>query len=233
MWESSVVERNTLIHSEKEKETRKVLLSLAKSIQERDIVTYGHSRRVAVYSQRLARYLGWTRKEARDLALAALVHDLGKTWIGNDILNKSEALSTEERRKMERHPVIGARILIGCDVHPFYVQTVLHHHESWNGNGYPVGLKGEEIPLSARILAIADVYDVLTSQRPYKVASTMQEARERLIAGTGMNFDPVLIQAFVQLMDINPNFTLAQPICAIDLKDIPQPSLYNIYITGS
>jgi putative two-component system response regulator len=233
MWESSVVERNTLIHSEKEQETRKVLLSLAKSIQERDIVTYEHSRRVAVYAQRLARYLGWTRKEARDLALAALVHDLGKTWIGNDILNKSEALSTEERRKMERHPIIGARILIGCDVHPFYVQTVLHHHESWNGNGYPVGLKGEEIPLSARILAIADVYDVLTSQRPYKVASTMQEARERLVAGTGMNFDPVLIQAFVQLMDINPNFTLAQPICAIDLKDMPQPSLYDIYTTGS
>ena len=233
MWESSVVERNTLIHSEKEQETRKVLLSLAKSIQERDIVTYEHSRRVAVYAQRLARYLGWTRKEARDLALAALVHDLGKTWIGNDILNKSEALSTDERRKMERHPIIGARILIGCDVHPFYVQTVLHHHESWNGNGYPVGLKGEEIPLSARILAIADVYDVLTSQRPYKVASTMQEARERLVAGTGMNFDPVLIQAFVQLMDINPNFTLAQPICAIDLKDMPQPSLYDIYTTGS
>ena len=233
MWESSVVERNTLTHSEKEKETRKVLLSLAKSIQERDIVTYEHSRRVAVYSQRLARYLGWTRKEARDLALAALVHDLGKTWIGNDILNKSEALSAEERRKMERHPVIGARILIGCDVHPFYVETVLHHHESWNGRGYPVGLKGEEIPLSARILAIADVYDVLTSQRPYKAPSTMQEARERLIAGTGMNFDPVLVQAFVQLMDANPDFTLSQHVYTIDLKDMRQPSLYNMYIAGS
>ena len=233
MWESSVVERNTLIPSEKEKETRKVLLSLAKSIQERDIVTYEHSRRVAVYAQRLARNLGWTRKEARDLALAALVHDLGKTWIGNDILNKSEALSAEERRKMERHPIIGARILIGCDVHPFYVQTVLHHHESWNGNGYPVGLKGEEIPLSARILAIADVYDVLTSQRPYKAASTMQEAQERLIAGMGMNFDPVLVQAFVRLMDANPNFTLSQRIYTIDLKNMQQPSLYNMYIAGS
>ncbi len=233
MWESSVVERNTLIHSEKETETRKVLLSLAKSIQERDIVTYEHSRRVAVYSQRLARYLGWTRKEARDLALAALVHDLGKTWIGNDILNKSEALSTEERRKMERHPIIGARILIGCDVHPFYVETVLHHHESWNGNGYPVGRKGEEIPLSARILAIADVYDVLTSQRPYKPASTMQQARERLIAGTETNFDPVLVQAFVQLIDANPNFTLSGQIYRIDLKDMQSPSLYNLYITGS
>jgi HD-GYP domain-containing protein (c-di-GMP phosphodiesterase class II) len=92
MWESRAVGIKYPIHLEKEKETRKVLLSLAKSIQERDIVTYEHSRRVAVYAQRLARYLGWARKDARDLALAALVHDLGKTWIGNDILNKSEAL---------------------------------------------------------------------------------------------------------------------------------------------
>ncbi|GAC1360786.1 MAG: hypothetical protein NVS2B12_15110 [Ktedonobacteraceae bacterium] len=209
-----------------------MLLSLARSIQERDIVTYEHSRRVAVYAQRLARYLGWTRKEAHDLAVAALVHDLGKTWIGNDILNKSEALSVEERRKMERHPVIGARIMIGCDVHPFYVETVLHHHESWNGQGYPVGLKGEEIPLSSRILAIADVYDVLTSQRPYKAPSSVQEARERLIAGTGTNFDPILVQAFVQLIDSKPNFTIVQRMYAIDLKDLQRPALYDVYVTG-
>ncbi len=234
MWESSVVEKNTFTLSEKEKETRKVLLSLAKSIQERDIITYEHSRRVAVYAQRLARHLGWNRREARDLALAALVHDLGKTWIGNDILNKSEALSAEERRKMERHPVIGARILIGCDVHPFYVETVLHHHESWNGHGYPVGLKGEEIPLGARILAIADVYDVLTSQRPYKAPSTVEEARERLIAGTGTNFDPALLQAFVQLTDSSPGFTLSQNISPINLRDISgSSSLHDMYIADS
>ena len=129
------------IHIERDRETRKVLLAFAKSIQERDIITYEHSRRVATYAQRLARYMGWSRRDARDLALAALVHDLGKTWIANDILNKSAALSEEERRKMERHPVIGARILIGCDVHPFYVETVLYHHEAWNGRGYPVGLQ--------------------------------------------------------------------------------------------
>src|SRR3981081_4166995 len=157
-------------HFEKDRETRKILHSFARSIQERDIVTYEHSRRVATYAQRTARYLGWSRRNARDLALAALVHDLGKTWIANDILNKSEALSDDERRAMQRHPVIGARILIGCDVDPFYVETVLYHHEAWNGRGYPTGLHGEEIPQSARILSVADVYDVLTSQRPYKAA---------------------------------------------------------------
>jgi putative nucleotidyltransferase with HDIG domain len=211
MWESRVVEVKYLAHLEQEKETHKVLLSLAESIQQRDIVTYEHSRRVAIYTERLARQLGRSKREAQDYALAALVHDLGKTWIGNDILNKSDVLSDEERRKMERHPVIGARILIGCDVPPLYVETVLHHHESWNGHGYPAGLRGEEIPLSARILTVADVYDVLTSQRPYKAPLSLTEARERLIAGSGTNFDPAILQAFIHLLDVTPDFTLSLP----------------------
>ncbi|GCE04867.1 HD-GYP domain-containing protein [Dictyobacter aurantiacus] len=210
-----------------------MLLSLAQSIQERDIVTYEHSRRVAVYAQRLARYLGWSRREARDLALAALVHDLGKTWIGNDILNKSAALSREERLKMERHPITGARILIGYEVHPFYVEAVLYHHESWNGQGYPARLKNEEIPFSARILTVADVYDVLTSQRPYKAPLSMDEARERLLAGSGTNFDPAILQAFVHLLDITPDFTLTQHVCDISLKNLRQPGFYNMFIAGS
>jgi putative nucleotidyltransferase with HDIG domain len=207
---------------DREWENRQVLLSFANSIQERDIVTYDHSRRVATYAQRLARYLGWSRRDARDLALAALVHDLGKTWIANDILLKSEALSEEERRTMERHPVIGARILIGCDVHPFYVETVLYHHEAWDGRGYPTGMKGEEIPLSARILTVADVYDVLTSQRPYKAALSKDAARERLLLGSSASFDPMIVRAFLNLLDAHPNFTLPQRICAIPAPPNPR-----------
>ncbi len=225
------------IYIERDRETRKVLLAFAKSIQERDIITYEHSRRVATYAQRLARHLGWNRRDARDLALAALVHDLGKTWIANDILNKSAALSEEERRKMERHPIIGARILIGCDVHPFYVETVLYHHEAWNGHGYPVGLQSEEIPLSARILSVADVYDVLTSQRPYKAPLTKDAARDRLLQGSGTSFDPMVVQAFVQLLETTPNFTLPQHIYAISpviphkgSGPLPPP---RSFITGS
>ncbi|HEU5231143.1 MAG TPA: HD domain-containing phosphohydrolase, partial [Ktedonobacteraceae bacterium] len=148
------------------------------------------------------------KREARDLALAALVHDLGKTWITNDILNKSGALSDEERTKMQNHPVIGARMLIGCDVPPFYVEAVLYHHEAWDGHGYPSGLRGEEIPLSARMLAIADVYDVLTSQRPYKAPLSMDVARERLQQGSGRSFDPMVVRAFLRLTETTPNFTL-------------------------
>src|SRR5215470_7806913 len=190
-----------IVHLDLERDNRQVLLSFANSIQERDIVTYEHSRRVATYAQRLARYLGWNRRDARDLSLAALVHDLGKTWIANDILLKADSLSEEERKTMERHPLIGARILIGCDVHPFYVETVLYHHEAWDGRGYPSGLRGEEIPLSARILTVADVYDVLTSQRPYKAPLSTTEARARLLESSGTNFDPMVLRAFVHLVD--------------------------------
>ncbi len=220
-----------------EQEVRQVLLSFASSIRERDIVTYEHSRRVATYAQRLARYVGWNRRDARDLALAALVHDLGKTWIANDILLKSAALSPEERRTMERHPVIGARILIGCDVHPFYVETVLHHHEAWDGHGYPTGLRGEEIPLSARILTVADVFDVLTSQRPYKAPLSLDMARERLLAGSGSSFDPQILRAFLQLLDIYPNFIVPQRLCAISVDvdtlaetgaQTGRPALYSL-----
>src|SRR5215469_292555 len=196
------------VHFDQEQENRRVLLSFANSIQERDILTYDHSRRVATYAQRLARYLGWSRGEARDLALAALVHDLGKTWITNDILNKAAALSDEERRTIERHPVIGARILIGCDIDPFYVEAVLHHHEAWDGRGYPEGLHGEDIPLGARILAVADVYDALTSERPYKAPLSNDAAREWLLLGSAAKFDPTVVNAFLELLNIYPNFTL-------------------------
>jgi putative nucleotidyltransferase with HDIG domain len=204
-----------IAQTEREQETKRVLLSLAHSIQERDIVTYEHSRRVATYVQRLARYIGWSRQDARNLALAALVHDLGKTWITNDILNKSAALSNEERRKMERHPVIGATILIGYEIAPFYVEAVLYHHEAWDGHGYPAGLSGENIPVSARLLAIADVYDVLTSQRPYKRPLTTEDARKRMLQGSATSFDPELLHAFLCLLDQMPNFTLPQHVCGL------------------
>ena len=211
----------------KEREYKQVLHSFARSIQERDIVTYEHSRRVGTYAQRLARYLGWSRREARDLALAGLVHDLGKTWIGNDILLKSDKLSDEERRQMERHPIIGARILIGCDVHPFYVETVLYHHEAWDGRGYPTGLKGEEIPLSARILTVADVFDALTSQRPYKAALSLDAARERLLLGSANSFDPMIVQAFLNLLDEHPNFIIPQHSKAIAPVDADEQDAIN------
>lgn len=201
------------------RETRTMLLSLARSIQERDIITYEHSRRVALYVMRLALSIGWVRADAYDLALATLVHDLGKTWITNDILNKSGALSPEERRTMERHPIIGARILVGYEAPPFFVNTVLYHHEAWDGHGYPSGLHGEQIPLSSRLLSVADVYDVLTSERPYKASLADDVARERILQGSGTSFDPTVVQAFARLLDATPNFKAPQQLCALPKRD--------------
>ncbi len=205
-----------------------VLLSLAQSIQERDRVTYEHSRRVATYVQRLARYIGWNRSDARDLALAAMVHDLGKTWIANNILNKSAALSDIERREMERHPVIGARILIGCEVPSFFVEAVLYHHEAWDGHGYPTGLSGEDIPLSARLLTIADVYDVLTSQRPYKAPLSTYAARDRMLAGASSSFDPQLLDTFLHLLSETPNFVVPQHVCALSHQPVEAMAIVDM-----
>ena len=116
---------------------------------------------------------------------------------------------------MERHPVIGARMLIGCEVDPFFVEIVLHHHEAWDGHGYPDGLHGKAIPLGARILSIADVFDVLTSQRPYKAPLTQEVARERLLLGSDASFDPTLVHAFLHLLDREPNFLLPQLVCSL------------------
>jgi putative nucleotidyltransferase with HDIG domain len=189
--------------------TQHVIYELAKSIRERDMLTYDHSRRVAIYANRIARALGWSRRGARDLALAGLVHDLGKTWIKNAVLHKESALSQDEREEMQRHPVIAARILQIYAAPPELVSVVLHHHEAFDGHGYPDRLAGEGIPLGARILTVADVFDALTSARPYKAAMTTQAARDWIVARAGTHFDPRVAQAFVQLIDERPDFQLS------------------------
>jgi putative two-component system response regulator len=185
-----------------------VIYELAKSIRERDTLTYDHSRRVAIYANRIARSLEWSRRGARDLALAGLVHDLGKTWIKNAVLHKESALSQDEREEMQRHPVIAARILQIYAAPPEIVAIVLHHHEAYDGHGYPDGLAGEAIPLGARILTVADVFDALTSARPYKAAMSTQAARDWIVARAGTHFDQRVVQAFANLVGAHPDFQL-------------------------
>jgi putative two-component system response regulator len=208
-------------------DSRRIVHELARSIRERDIITYDHSRRVATYAQRLARQLGWSRRPAHDLALSALVHDLGKTWIVNEVLFKDSALSSDERLDMERHPAIGARMLEIYGAADFIVAAVRHHHEAFDGRGYPDHLTGAAIPLAARILTVADVFDALTSERSYKAALTCAEACDRLRAGTGTFFDPVVAAAFLALVRTWPDFVLAHRSCPLT----PPPMLRrNIWL---
>jgi putative two-component system response regulator len=204
--------------------TQAIVYDLARSIRERDIITYEHSRRVAVYAYRLAREMGRPRRAGRDLALAALVHDLGKTWVQNAVLHKKSALSTDERQTIEQHPRVGARFLQIYGAPDALVDIVRHHHEAYDGHGYPDGLTGAEIPLGARIVSVADVFDVLTSERPYKQAMDVATARECIAHGAGTHFDPEVVAAFLRLLADNEQFCLPQRMCPLPVRVAPNPT---------
>jgi putative two-component system response regulator len=200
--------------------TQHTIFELGATIRERDLVTYEHCRRVAIYAQRLARHLGWTRRATRDVALAGLVHDLGKTWMKNSILHKESALSNEEWHEMHRHPRIAARMLQAYGVSDQIVTTVLHHHERWDGKGYPDDLAGTEIPESARVLTVADVFDALTSARSYKEPMSLATALDRIAAGAGTQFDPRIAGAFVELVEQHPDFLLPVRVDPLRPEDL-------------
>lgn len=198
--------------------TRRVISELAESIRERDQVTYDHCRRVAIYVNRLARFSGWPRAAARELALAGLVHDLGKTWVRNEVLLKPAALSQNEREMIEKHPVTAAQLLWAFDMPDIILDAVLSHHERWDGRGYPEGRSGEQIPLGARLLSVADVFDVITSPRPYKAAMSVEAARERILEGAGNAFDPCVAETFTRLLDTVPTFLLWAQALPVDAE---------------
>jgi two-component system response regulator RpfG len=182
---------------EVEQRERETLYRLAKAIEYRDVGTGVHLLRMSHYTEMLAEALGMDEEEVGTLTSAAPLHDIGKIGIPDAVLLKRGSLTEEEFSVMRRHPVIGYEIL--RDSHSRFVQMgaliALRHHERWDGSGYPDGLKGDDIPLPARIVAVADVFDALTSERPYKRAWTSDEAFEYLAAHRGTLFDPHLVDA--------------------------------------
>jgi putative two-component system response regulator len=153
-----------------------VLFALARSIEGKDPYTEGHCERLAEYSARLGEAVGLESSQIIALRRAGLVHDIGKVTVPDAILLKPDRLTAAERKIMQRHPVVGERICSPLKSFQLVLPVIRHHHEKLNGKGYPDKLKGEEIPLTARILQIVDVYDALTTSRPYKPALTVEEA---------------------------------------------------------
>jgi putative nucleotidyltransferase with HDIG domain len=170
---------------------------IAASIEARDPYTHGHSSRVARLSAELGRRLGLMEAELDDLRIACLFHDVGKIRTPDAILRKHGRLSTSEAREMMRHPHHGAEILSHATFLLKYVPSVLHHHERWDGAGYPDGAHGDRIPLSAAIISLADAYDAMTSDRPYRRAMSEREAKEELGRCSGSQFRPALVEAFI------------------------------------
>lgn len=171
---------------------------LARAIEVRDGNTGEHISRVATVSEILARKLGMDKEFCRTLYLAAPLHDTGKLGIPDAILNKSGPLTDEEREVIEKHTDIGGHILENgdSDLIRMAEEIALSHHEKWDGTGYRRGLKGEDIPLSGRIVALADVLDALCTDRPYKFAWSFKAAREEVHSRSGTHFDPALVEAF-------------------------------------
>lgn len=175
--------------------------ALAAAVEAKDAYTQGHCGRVSRYALEIGKRLGLSRQDLKDLELAAILHDIGKIGIKDEVLMKPTRLTLEEMRIMHLHPEIGKRILEKVEPLRQVAQYILSHHEFVNGKGYPQGLKGEKIPVISRIITVADSYDSMSSQRPYRGPLSEEEIRRRLLAGKARQFDPVIVDAFLELCD--------------------------------
>ena len=184
--------------------------SLAKAVDERDAYTGSHSQRVGEYSARIAHRLGADDAAVELTRLAGNLHDLGKLAIPEEVLRKPDDLSEAERLILERHPQIGYRMLESLGVQPV-AEWVLHHHERWDGAGYPNHLAGEQIPLGARIIFVADAFDAMTSERAYSQAMTQRDALAELERCAGTQFDPAVVKALAEELRVarEPDAVLA------------------------
>ncbi len=173
---------------------------MTQSLMERDRYTGIHSEDVAALACRLARALGLSEDEVERIGAAARVHDIGKIAIPDRILLKPEKLTPDEWKLMRQHPVISAELLANLEIYDGSLDIIRHHHEHWDGSGYPDGLKGEQIPLGARILAVADVYNALITDRPYRKAYSHEEALEIIAGMSGKELDPQIVELFLKMM---------------------------------
>jgi putative nucleotidyltransferase with HDIG domain len=193
--------RDVLEMSETLKETYDgTLEALVAALDARDRETKGHSTRVTEYTLDIARRLGLRLNtgEWEDLKRAALLHDVGKIGVSDFILHKPGPLTDEEWQEMRRHPAIGYEMLKGVRFLAKPSEIVYSHHERFDGKGYPSALAGDEIPLGSRVFAVADTFDAMTSDRPYRRALPWDAAREEIIRHSGSQFDPQVVQAFLQ-----------------------------------
>lgn len=191
---------------------------LVLTTEAKDSYTAGHNYRVALYALKLAEEMGLSSSQLRAIAQGGLVHDIGKIYIPDGILNKAGRLTQEERSVIEAHPVSGFDICKRLGFMTDELAVIRSHHEKWDGSGYPDGLTGENIPLVARIIAVADVYDALTSSRAYRHAMSHDEAMEILLKESGTHFDPRCISAWEGLVKAQPQFFLETLLNSPHLK---------------
>ena len=173
----------------------------SKSLELRDIESQGHIRRVTDNTIRLAREFGMKEQDISHIERGALLHDIGKLGIMDSILQKKGTLTEEEWREIKRHPEIARDLMANVRLLNEAIDIPYCHHENWDGSGYPQGLKGKEIPLSARIFAVVETFDALTSVRPYRKAWTRKQAIDFIIDQKGKKFDPDIVDKFLDIIE--------------------------------
>ena len=188
--------------------SRHVVQTLAAAIDAKDTYTNGHSDRVAEYSREIAKRYGYTEKEQDDIYMMGLLHDVGKIGVPDEIINKKGKLTDEEYAAIKVHPEIGDRILKKVKEMPELSIGARWHHERYDGSGYPDGLKGDEILEEARIIAVADAYDAMTSHRSYRDILPQAVVREEIAKGKGTQFDPVFADIMLRMIDEDKDYMM-------------------------
>ena len=196
------VERKTLENESLYKRlSLHIVETMAEAVDAKDTYTHGHSRRVAEYSKEIARRYGYTAKRCNDIYMMALLHDVGKIGVPDAVINKPGRLTEAEFALIKEHPAKGARILKNIKEMPELVIGVRWHHERYDGNGYPDGLSGKDIPEEARIIAVADAYDAMSSYRSYRNVLPQEKVRGEIHGGRGKQFDPTFADIMLAMMD--------------------------------
>lgn len=177
------------------------LVMLANAIEVRDYYTRGHVERVTAYSLSLAGQLGWNGTNLQGLRIGAILHDIGKIHVSERILGKTGPLDPNEWDEIKRHPINGVEMIKDIPYLAPGIPVVRHHHERWDGKGYPDGLTGEDIPLAARIVSVADGFDAMTTDRPYRPARTSEQAYHEILRNAGAQYDPAVVNALSLLWE--------------------------------
>ena len=187
-----------------------LVLALTDAVDAKDTYTHGHSRRVALYSREIAKRFGYPSEKQNDIYMIGLLHDVGKIGVPDEIINKTTRLTDEEFAQIKTHPVRGAQILSNIRNNPKLAMGAKFHHERYGGGGYPDGLKGEEIPEEARIIAVADAYDAMTSNRSYREVMPQERVREQIETGKGIQFDPQFADIMLAMIDEDEDYRMRE-----------------------
>ena len=197
----AVAIENYRLNLDVERTYLETIMALALAVEAKDPYSAGHSKRVGYYAMKIGEQMGLNEEMLRTLNDAGVLHDIGKIGIKDEILLKPAPLTADERKIMQQHSVIGEAIVRPIRSLGKVVALVRHHHERFDGGGYPNGLKGQDIPLGARILAVADTYDAIVTDRPYRKRITLEQAKAELRRNAGTQHDPVIIEAFLKLLE--------------------------------